>query len=140
MKRRAIFVLLVSLSAAGMLMAQKIKLVPPARTSGANGKQMFMNYCASCHGEDAKGNGPAASALKTAPTDLTLLAAHHNGVFPAEHVSRYISGADVVPAHGTRDMPVWGDVFKTMQSSGDTAMVDIRVNVLTEYLKSVQSR
>jgi mono/diheme cytochrome c family protein len=140
MKRRAVFVLLVSLSAAGMLMAQKIKLVPPAPTSGANGKEMFTNYCAPCHGTDAKGNGPAAVALKTAPTDLTRLAARHNGVFPSEDVSRYIKGIDAVTAHGTRDMPVWGDVFKSMQSPNDTAMIDIRVNVITEYLKSLQVR
>lgn len=61
---------------------------------------------------------------------LTRLAASHNGVFPAEDVSRYLKGSDGVPAHGTRDMPVWGNVFKTMQSPNDTAMINIRVNVL----------
>jgi len=140
MKRRAAFVLLVSRSVTGLLMAQKIKMVPPTPTSGANGKEMYTNYCASCHGTDGKGNGPAAAALKDAPTDLTRLAASNNGVFPVDSVKSYIKGGDAVAAHGNRDMPVWGVVFKNFQSPNDTAMIDIRVNVLTEYIKSIQAK
>lgn len=140
MKSRAALVLLASLSAAGLLMAQKIKLVEPVRTGAANGKEMFVNYCSPCHGLDARGDGPAAPALKMAPADLTRVAANNRGVLPAERVSRYIKGIDAVAAHGTRDMPVWGDVFKRFQSPNDTAMIDIRVNALTEYLRSLQTR
>ena len=139
-KYRIALFLLASLSAASLLTAQKIKMVPPSQTSGANGKEMFTSYCASCHGLDGKGNGPAASALKSSPTDLTRLAASHKGVFPSESVARYIKGIDAVPAHGTRDMPVWGTVLRNLQSPGDTAMVEIRVNVLTQYLKSLQAK
>lgn len=140
MKSRAALVLLVSLSAAGLLMAQKIKIVPVTPTAPGDGKNMYVNYCASCHGTDGKGNGPAATALKDAPTDLTRLAANHKGVFPEDSVKSYIKGTDAVSAHGTRDMPVWGVVFKNFQSPNDTAMIDIRVNVLAEYIKSLQTK
>jgi len=124
-----------------MLMAQKIKMVPPSQTSGANGKEMFSSYCASCHGLDGKGNGPAATALKTAPSDLTRLAANHGGVFPVETVVRDIKGdGTAVSAHGTSDMPVWGTVFKSLHSRNGDAMIAIRVNVLTEYVKSLQAK
>jgi len=140
MRSRAALLLLASLSAAGLLMAQKIKLVQPVATGPANGKAMFAHYCASCHGLDARGDGPAAPALKMPPTDLTSLAAKNRGVFPTASVRRYIKGVDAPPAHGSRDMPVWGDVFKVFQSPTDTAMIDIRVNALTEYVKTLQTR
>ena len=55
------------------------------------GKRTYLEYCASCHGEDGKGIGPAASALKTPQSDLTILAKMHTGNFPE---------------HGSSDMPV----------------------------------
>jgi hypothetical protein len=61
-------------------------------------------------------------------------------VFPIENVLRYIKGADEVSAHGTRDMPVWGNIFRSFQSPDDTAMIDIRIHVLAEYLKTLQGK
>ncbi len=116
-----------------------IQKVSPKAVSPADGKAMFMEYCASCHGADGKGNGPAAAALKKAPADLTRLAAHTNdGKFPAGHVSRFIEGDDTVQAHGTRDMPIWGYVFKSM--SPDQAVTAQRVSNLTDYVKSIQAK
>ena len=53
---------------------KEIKHVPIKPTSPASGSEMYQSYCAVCHGVDGKGNGPAAQALKTQPTDLTMLA------------------------------------------------------------------
>ena len=50
-----------------------IKHVPVKATNAASGQEMYTNYCAVCHGTDGKGGGPAASALKEAPADLTAL-------------------------------------------------------------------
>jgi mono/diheme cytochrome c family protein len=125
---------------AGVSMGQQVKKVPAQSTKASDGKGMFVTYCAACHGADGKGGGPAASALKKMPADLTMLASRNKGVFPTDNVSSYIKGSDQVAAHGSRDMPVWGSVFKSMQSPNDTAMIDIRVNVLIEYLKSLQAK
>lgn len=134
-KRFAVLILtiMVGLGAA----AQKIKKVPAQYTSPASGKDMYMNQCAACHGADAKGNGPAASALKTPPTDLTVLAKNNNGKFPANHVYSSIVGDLNVPAHGTAEMPMWGNVYRSM-SKGHEAEVQQRISNLTEYIKSLQ--
>lgn len=118
----------------------KVERVEPKSVQPDQGKAMFMEYCAACHGREGKGNGPAASALKKAPADLTRLAAtSKNGKFPDVRVSRYIQGADEVDAHGTRDMPVWGEVFRSV-SPTNSSVAAMRVTNLTEYVRSIQSK
>ncbi len=75
------------------------------------GKSEFQSSCASCHGVDAKGNGPVSSQLKISPPDLTKLAKGNNGVFPTDAVYETISGMKTITAHGTREMPIWGERF-----------------------------
>lgn len=117
---------------------QTIKTVPTNPTSPTSGKEMFNEYCAVCHGQDAKGGGPAATALKKKPTDLTQLTVHNKGKFPDSRVARYIEGDDNVDAHGTRDMPMWGDIFKSM--SGSDEITRMRVSNLTAYIKTLQAK
>ena len=112
----------------------KIKDVPIPRVSASDGKEMFAQYCTSCHGKEGRGDGPAAAALKRAPADLTTLTARYGGKFPDVRVKRYIEGLDEVPAHGTRDMPIWGPLFRSL--SPETAA--IRVEALTVHLRSIQ--
>jgi mono/diheme cytochrome c family protein len=116
---------------------QTINTVPPNPTSPTSGKEMFTEYCAVCHGQDAKGGGPAATALKKKPTDLTQLSSHNGGKFPDSRVARYIEGDDTVASHGSRDMPIWGDVFKSL--SKDQNITRMRVSNLTAYIKSLQA-
>ncbi|MGE5318854.1 MAG: c-type cytochrome [Hyphomicrobiaceae bacterium] len=80
------------------------------------GKQEFQSYCASCHGMDAKGNGPVAEQLKISPPDLTTLAKNNNGVFPTNAVYQIIDGRKAIGAHGTRAMPVWGERFNPIMN------------------------
>ena len=117
----------------------QVKRAPAANTSAASGKEMFNSYCASCHGTDAKGNGPAASALKSVPADLTALARKNGGKFPADRVMSILTGQGTVTAHGNQDMPVWGPVFWRM-SQGHPAEVQQRVTNLTRYLESLQAK
>lgn len=118
--------------------AQTIKNVPPNPTSPTSGKQMFNEYCAVCHGQDGKSGGPAAPALKKKPADLTQLSAHNKGKFPDARVAGYIEGDDSLEAHGSRDMPMWGGVFKSMAGGSDIAK--LRVANLTAYIKSLQAK
>jgi mono/diheme cytochrome c family protein len=127
---------LLGLFAAAGMAQTKIEKVVPKDVSPANGKAMFMEYCAACHGKDGKGNGPAAPALTKAPADLTQLSIHNSGKYPDVRVSRYIEGVDTVQAHGTRDMPIWGDVFKSLNR--DPAAATMRVSNLTDYVRSLQ--
>jgi len=113
----------------------KTTTAPP--TSAASGEEMYVSYCASCHGKDLKGNGPAAPALKIAPSDLTTLARRNSGKFPTLHVSHVIGAEEVYPAHGSKDMPIWGPVFRAV-SQGDRSMVMLRVNNLTKYIEDHQ--
>ena len=116
-----------------------IKKVPLEPTSAASGKEMFAHYCAVCHGPDGRGNGPAASALKTLPADLTQLATRANGKFPKEHVTTILSGMGNVSAHGSAEMPVWGELFRDL-GNGDEQRAILRIANLTSYVKSMQAK
>ena len=100
-------------------------------TYSLSGADMYRTWCASCHGSEGKGNGPTASALKKAPTDLTLLRKKNGGTFPAERVRNYIEGKDAATsaAHGSREMPIWGDVFRSI--ANDQGAVTYRLVTLS---------
>jgi len=119
--------------------APAIKKMPIKSVSPASGVQMFNNYCATCHGTDGRGDGPAAAALKTAPADLTQLAKQNNGKFPAMKVAAAIRGEGAPTAHGTKEMPVWGPLFRSI-SSGHESEVEQRVSNLTKYIEGLQAK
>ena len=73
------------------------------------GKAEFQSSCASCHGADGKGKGSVSEQLKVPPPDLTILTKKNNGVFPTNAVYETIYGSKAIPAHGTREMPIWGN-------------------------------
>jgi len=108
-----------------------------AGTSLSSGKALFMEHCASCHGDDAKGAGPAALALKTQPPDLTALAKRNHGKFPYDKVYGAIDGGFSVPAHGSKEMPTWGAVFLAL-TPANRSEVGRRITDLTDYIKSIQ--
>jgi mono/diheme cytochrome c family protein len=115
----------------------EIKHVPMKPTSAASGADMYTNYCAVCHGKDGKGNGPAASALKVPPSDLTTLSQKNGGKYPGLHVTSVIRGEGDLPAHGSKEMPVWGPLFWRM-SQGHEAEVQQRIVNLNQYIESLQ--
>jgi mono/diheme cytochrome c family protein len=98
---------------------------------------MFVSYCASCHGADGKGNGPAAAALKMPPTDLTLLSRNNNGKFPGAHIVAVLQyGADI-PSHGSAEMPVWGPILGKMDKANHQVK-QLRISNLSQYLETLQ--
>src|SRR4051812_15028032 len=80
---------------------KSLKPVPARPTTATSGKVLFAQYCAVCHGPEAKGGGPAADALKTAPGDLTQLKSHNGGKFPEKAVMDTFRGSGSVKAHGS---------------------------------------
>jgi mono/diheme cytochrome c family protein len=125
-----------SLLLLGQETAPKVKTVGATPTSPASGKEMFHAYCASCHGIDGKGGGPAAPALKNKPTDLTMLAKTSGGKFPAMRVMTSIKDGTQA-GHGSKDMPVWGPILSTV-SADSPAVVTQRIGNLIGFIESMQ--
>ena len=99
------------------------------------GRKLYVQYCASCHGMDAKGSGPVAPALKVAPTNLTTLAQRNGGKFSPQDVQFHINGENDIPAHGSKEMPVWGSYFRSTSGQG---VATLNINALTKYLEAIQ--
>jgi mono/diheme cytochrome c family protein len=116
-----------------------VKHVPITNTPSNSGKEMFKSYCAVCHGADGKGNGPAASAMKSNPTDLTALAQKNGGKYPDAHVASVIRGQATMPSHGNADMPVWGPLFSSI-SQGHEGQVQQRIANLVDYIGTLQAK
>jgi mono/diheme cytochrome c family protein len=114
-------------------------VIPVNKTAPTDGRQMYTNYCAPCHGVDGKGGGPAASALKTRPTDLTELQKNNSGKFPDTHVIAILQFGMEVPAHGSATMPVWGPILANMNHT-NAQEKQLRISNLSRYLESIQTR
>ena len=114
----------------------QIKRVPVTPVRADQGKAMFDNYCAVCHGLDGKGDGPARPALKGTPEDLTLLAQKNGGKFPASHVAAKLREVNEA-VHGSKEMPVWGPLLSSVSGNSD-AEVQMRISNLTRYIQSLQ--
>lgn len=103
------------------------------------GRDLFLFYCATCHGRDGKGSGPVAAALKTPPPDLTAIAARYGGSFPRGRVVAFVTDEEpAAAAHGPREMPVWGPIFRGLDRSDTRAKV--RIENLVSYIESIQAR
>ncbi len=105
-----------------------------------DGASVFRNYCAACHGLDGRGHGPVSKALKKKVPDLTKLSRRNGGAFPAIHVRTTImSGADdLSPAHGSKQMPIWGPIFHDIEFDQDLG--NVRLENVTKYLESMQRK
>jgi cytochrome c553 len=114
-----------------------IKRVPVRYTSVNDSQGMYDQYCSSCHGAAAKGDGQAAPALRGRPTDLTMLSVRNNGKFPESHVYYVLTVAEQVPARGAEGMPAWGVVLKGFDHS-HPALVRMRAANLVDYIKRHQ--
>jgi mono/diheme cytochrome c family protein len=116
---------------------QTVKHEPITPIADVSGAATFGAYCTVCHGPAGKGDGPAAKVLTTPPADLTQISKRHGGKYPAASVRMSIIGDTALPAHGTRDMPMWGPVFS--HTEGDATSM-LRLRNLVGYLESFQEK
>ncbi len=113
---------------------------PQLPSRPVDGPGVFRSNCAACHGVDGRGDGPAAKALKQAVPDITRLAQRNNGAFPAVHVRNTIMFGtdDLLPAHGSKGMPIWGPLFHEIEFDQDLG--NVRMENLVRYLESIQKK
>ncbi|WP_083445204.1 cytochrome c [Ruegeria sp. 6PALISEP08] len=105
------------------------------------GEELYMHYCATCHGIDATGQGPMASVLVVQPTDLTNLT-DEDGLFPSARVVARIDGRDPLVSHGS-PMPVYGPFFDGQDTSmktprGQPILTSQPIVDLVAYLETLQ--
>ena len=103
------------------------------------GAALYLERCAACHGASGSGDGPMAHMLRHEPPDLTRLAERNHGRFPSARVYRVIEGRDV-ESHGSREMPIWGDVFKVRRNGASHDTARARIDAIVLYLESIQRR
>jgi mono/diheme cytochrome c family protein len=144
MKFISMAVILVTLSALALAQAPAqasptVKHVPITNTPSNSGVEMFKSYCAVCHGVTGKGDGPAASAMKAPPVDLTVMAQKNGGKYPSAHVATVIRGQASLPSHGNEEMPVWGRLFSSI-SQGNQGQIQQRVSNLVDYIGTLQAK
>ena len=131
-----ISLLLISTSQLTFASSPSIEYTSDTVTSGF---ERFVDSCAFCHGVDAKGNGAAAAMLSKQPADLTLLSKRNDNIFPLEYVYNTIDGRAIKDSHGSREMPVWGDLWtKSVSREHAESYVRARIFELIMFLNAIQ--
>ena len=107
-----------------------------------SGKQIYLQYCSSCHGKDGKGDGTVSRDLKVRVPDLTGLAKKHKGVYPLDDVMATIDGRRLVRGHGDRNMPVWGESFHSESESKKYHELTtlLKAKIIAEYVSTLQKK
>jgi mono/diheme cytochrome c family protein len=116
---------------------------PSATAPPKSAEAAFALYCAPCHGEDGRGNGPLSFGLSKPAPDLTKLTQRNGGTFPRERLARLIDGRDELKAHEEREMPAWGEWFKLEGREGlggpvNEQEIRARIEDLLNLLESMQ--
>lgn len=119
----------------------KTVVIPVSKAPVNNGEQMYVSYCAPCHGVDGRGNGPVAAALKTQPTNLAALSRNHGGKFPSTHIVSVLQFGTTHPAHGSAEMPLWGPALGSVDSApSENDVRALRISNLSRYLQTLQEK
>lgn len=111
----------------------------PDLGEAAAGEVIYLRYCAACHGQSMKGDGPVASGLVKKPIDLTQISKENAGVFPLEKVMASIDGRKTTRMHGSPDMPVWGEIF-ALTTGTDAPSAELAVKRIAHYLWTGQEK
>lgn len=115
---------------------------PPVVTAEmlASGRTAYEQYCMNCHGPAGKGDGPTAELLEEPVPDLTTLETKYNGMFPESTIRAMVDGRETVPAHMSREMPIWGNIWTDVDGDPEQeAVVRQRIDNLVAYIKSMQA-
>ena len=127
-----------------LALAAVLSAATPAKSAAgdvAEGHRYFIQYCASCHGQDGLGDGPVAKSLSMTPANLRKLGDKYGMPLPAHRIAELIDGRDTIRAHGTRDMPVWGErLYEVGEGEkGETGIGKVIAKIIA-YLDTIQDR
>ena len=111
-----------------------------ANAARASGADLFMSHCAACHGVDGEGGGPVATVLQGTVPNLRALTMRNGGTFPTAAVTAYIDGRELTAAHGDRQMPIWGAVFRGPEQGTANRTVRARIKALVTFIRELQYR
>ena len=105
-----------------------------------SGPQLYTRFCGSCHGVSGRGDGPVSKALRVEVPDLTLLMRRQGNAFSRERLEKIIDGRFLVGAHGTRDMPIWGENFSRVELGNPDADrgAALMISRLADHVESLQ--
>jgi len=105
-----------------------------------SGAQLYARFCASCHGINGRGDGPVASSIRVEVPDLTLLARRQGSAFKRERIERVVDGRFLIGAHGTREMPIWGENFSRVEVGDPEAerTTDLIIKKLVDHIEAMQ--
>ena len=127
------------LSVAAMLSVSKTAL--SANDEVAEGHRYFIQYCASCHGQDGLGDGPVAKSLSRPPANLRMLGDKYGMPLPAHRIAELIDGRDSARAHGSHEMPVWGEkLYEVGQGERGEYGIGEVIGKIIAYLDTIQDR
>jgi mono/diheme cytochrome c family protein len=112
----------------------------PALAAEDTGARLYLNHCAACHGTDGEGGGPVAASMSVGVPNLRTLAQRNGGTFPVDAVTAYVDGREVNAAHGDRQMPIWGDVFRGPEQGTAKRTVRRRIAAVVDYVATLQYR
>jgi mono/diheme cytochrome c family protein len=111
-----------------------------AHADEPTGPELFATHCASCHGDDGEGGGPVAAVMAITVPNLRSLSMRSGGAFPADAVAAYIDGRQQRAAHGSRTMPIWGDVLQVDKATDGANTVRSRIAALVAFIERLQYR
>jgi mono/diheme cytochrome c family protein len=145
--RRHVALAVAALALPAAALAQSAPAAPPPPSGLEMGRYEYESNCATCHGIEGRGDGPMRPFLAREPADLTAIARRNGGTFPKTRIADMIDGRGIVApgSHGTREMPVWGRVYREqseIQTRGTPFppewSVRGRITALVDYLQSLQ--
>lgn len=117
-----------------------LALAFPTLAADDTGARLYFNHCAACHGDNGEGTGPVAASLNVTIPNLRSLAQRSGGVFPADSIAAYIDGRAMKTAHGDRQMPIWGDVFRGVDQGTGQRTIRRRIAALVDFISTLQYR
>ena len=105
--------------------------------SASSGHDMYVVYCAGCHGEDGRAKGRSSRYCTVPPADLTKLARQNHDAYPSERVCQTLRYGTGRPPKGQGYMPVWGPLLRPMNAD-PPGVTEVRIQSLSEYVRTLQ--